>query len=164
MTLDPLPYPAERPAEYFRALQALLVDQRYTKLELILIRSDHTDKYTHFAIVFGALATSAAYALQYLLRFNWWLTAMTAIVALGATVLTSRHLSHLGRRAAKEFDPLTPAQAAWIQQISAGDEHFRTIVARWVEHGTPILQRDYHSLKQLEVLARVQFDQRCQEP
>lgn len=157
MTVDPLPRPADRSRNYYQAMQELLNEPRYTKLELILIRSDQSDRYTHYAIIIGAIVMSAAWGAQLVLAVNWMGTMLICIGALCVTYLAARHCRRLGLSAAAKFKPLTRKQADWIQQISAGDEHFRTIVARWVEEGAPILQRDYYSLKRLEVLARVRF-------
>lgn len=54
---------------------------------------------------------------------------------------------------AAALEPLTSTQADWIARMSDRDSDFQRVLTYWTAAGSPLVQRDYHSLRTLELLA-----------
>lgn len=159
MIVNPMPSPTNRSAQYREALDELLAQQRLTRREFDLLRADKLHEYqyrlnTAFVIVLSVFA-----ALLFVVPVSWvsftaW--AVATVLFVGYFILQCRHYRD---QLAETFDPLTPKQATWIALMSERDDDFQQILTSWTATGKPLIQRDYHALRGLEILAHISFGQ-----
>lgn len=157
MIINPLPSPSARSAKYHHNLSQLLEQQRHTRRELDILRADKLDEYRYRINIAFVVLLSVFVATLFIAPLSWPTCLTWCLMAAPCVGYFFLQCMHYGDQLAETFDSLTPAQADWIARMSERDEDFQRILATWTSTGNPLIQRDYHALRALEVLASITF-------